>query len=103
MDEQDFESTTSTNSITPANTVHIIQETPPICKSKISQQTSKKAVKGGPGRLNISSFDPASHRPPCRPFGLPEENTPEKSERELSKQQFTLTVHWLDPSTVSAG
>ena len=31
----DFESTTSTNSITPAGTGHIIQETLPICKNKI--------------------------------------------------------------------
>ena len=35
----DFESTTSTNSITPAGTGHIIQETFSICKNKIPPQT----------------------------------------------------------------
>ena len=62
MDEQDFESTTSTNSITPANTGHIIQETPPICKSKISQQTSKRAVKGdlAPGYCFFLTQHPAA-------------------------------------------
>lgn len=38
MDEQDFESTTSTNSITPAKAFCIIHEFTPICKSKMEIQ-----------------------------------------------------------------